>query len=51
MRGRAKTMTSLKKILIMGLPGAGKTTLAKLLVPRLRMLSAANESQSVGVTD
>ena len=24
-----------RKILIMGLPGAGKTTLAKLLVPKL----------------
>jgi adenylylsulfate kinase len=28
-------MTKVGKILIMGLPGAGKTTLAKLLVPRL----------------
>jgi adenylylsulfate kinase len=31
----AKPMENAKKILIMGLPGAGKTTLAKLLVPRL----------------
>src|SRR5262245_51602325 len=32
---RAKIMGNAKKLLIMGLPGAGKTTLAKLLGPRL----------------
>jgi cytidyltransferase-like protein len=49
-------MGNAKKILIMGLPGAGKTTLAKLLVPRLNAVHfnadevRANVNKDLGFT-
>lgn len=49
-------MHNAKKILIMGLPGAGKTTLAKLLVPRLNAVHfnadavRANVNRDLGFT-
>jgi cytidyltransferase-like protein len=49
-------MSNAKKMLIMGLPGAGKTTLAKLLVPRLNAVHfnadevRANVNKDLGFT-